>query len=1385
MSSVTRGVFSDFLTERTIGADVKRNVLCLLLGSVFSLPLAAQIPATPLVTQPIDETKLVTLHGTVHPLARTGNDRGAVPDSFPTGRILLLLNRPPDREAALEQFLQAAHTPGSSSFHKWLTPDQFGQQFGPADADLAAASSWLASHGFNVAKTSKSRQFIEFSGTAGAVRDAFHTEIHQYNVNGETHYANAGEVKIPTALVPLIKGVSPMNDFRAQPMLRVLGPASYARARNRTTPQWTLPNGKTTVYALAPEDFAIQYDLRPLYNAGLNGAGQTIGIINESNIDLSLVQAYQKLFGLGSRTPQLVIDGSDPGDLEGVDVEAYLDVEEAGAVAPGAQVSLYIGNTSGLFTGTTENTSVVDPLYMAALRAVDDNQASVLSVSFGECEGFLLQAGNALWSELWQQAAAQGQTVLVSSGDSGSAGCDNANDQWTTEYGLAVNGLASTPWNVAVGGTDFYYSDYAKGGASAAGLWNQANDADNGSLKAPLPEQVWDTAYGFNATGPYVQLSSVSIPAGGGGASDCINSVENDTGTGLPFICTNVSGRVSGQSMKGYLKSGWQTGSGVPSDDARDIPDVSLFAAADETNFSAYPICALSGDCTTDASGNSQITMVGGTSASTPAMAAIMAIVNQKYGRQGQANFTLYPLAHQAPSAFHDITLGSNNMTCVQGSPGCSPDTNGDGFNSLQQYSATPGYDPASGLGSVDASVLVNNWNSITFKPTTTTLQTAPTTAQVGAAINVTIDVKSSSGSGTPQGNVTILADPTSASAPPLGVFTLSNGLATASLTDLPGGTYQVWAQYAGDGTFAPSQSAPQSVTITPLGSTVNLYGFKIPGQTLNPAAPCTIPANEGVYEQATLTGAGGNGEWEPWPSGSSFSYYQVAPVAIVNSSWPSSGTSFGTGTGTVTFSVDGTPQSTVAVNSLGYAAWIPPSTFNAGTHIIGATYSGDASYSSSTAAPYTAIVPQVTPSFYATPAANCPTFWNLDPVADAVSCPVSAGDTLRVEVQIYQANCHLPTGAITVNLGPLSQNVTLVQGGLTTLSLSFIGTPVMSGEAVFQNVPAGTYPLSASYAGDANSLPTTSAAPDWELSLAPSFTIVATAPPAPLLPTTTTVSVNPPSFDDTLWIDFGMSATVTGPSGSTTPPTGSVVFFDDGHINTAGALTPSGPNSSAATATGIGLEMDLGSSQFRAVYSGDTAYQSSASSQTYQFTIPYASPDFLLAPQLRQLTLQPGSSATVGFNLASLNGYNGTVILTCAPSSSQITCSLSPATVTVNGQASTTLTVKAAVSGTSANLSPAPGRGGSLRGWPAASSLAFCIVLVFPLRRRRWISLAFLPILLAMMLFVSCGGSGSSGGGSGGGGGFNGTPAGTYSVLVTATANSIVHNAQITVVVP
>ena len=581
---------------------------------------AAQVsPAVPLVQGPVDEGARVVLRGNVHPAvqASASVDQGEVESWMPAGRMLLLLQRTRAQQAGLDNFLQAAHTPGNAAFHQWLTPEEFGKQFGPADSDVAAVTAWLESHGLTINQVHAGRMAIEFSGTAGQVSEAFQTQIHRYEVNGETHLANASAPSVPAALAAAIGGLTPLNNFHPRPHLSVLGQAKFNPKTHQVTPQWTYSVGSGVYFAMTPGDFATQYDINSVYKSGVTGTGQTIGIISESNVDLSLVQAYQTLFGLTANLPQVVVDGEDPGQ-NGDATEAYLDIELAGSVAPGATVMLY----------TSAGTALTEGLALAAYRAVDDNQASIISVSYGVCELELGQGGNAFWSALWQQAAAQGQSVFVAAGDGGSAGCDNFNAQQVAYSGLQVNGIASTPYNIAVGGTDFYYSQYA--GTAAAlntqvtGYWSAPTTAPAVSLLMPAPEQVWNDFFGYNLynAGNPNYMPSENILASGGGASSA---------------AVYTSGLA-----QGYAKPAWQSGVGVPADKLRDLPDVSLFAG-NGYNYSFYPICANPGDCTSanlNAGGSVVVSGVGSTSASTQAMAGIQALINQsRASRQGQASF--------------------------------------------------------------------------------------------------------------------------------------------------------------------------------------------------------------------------------------------------------------------------------------------------------------------------------------------------------------------------------------------------------------------------------------------------------------------------------------------------------------------------------------------------------------------------------------------------------------------------------------------------------------------------------------------------------------------------------------------------------------------------
>ena len=566
------------------------------------MPLHAQTAQPSLavsrITAAIDENSRVTLKGTVHPLANAANDRGAAPDSMPLQRLHLVLKRSPAQESALRQLVSDMHTPGSASYHKWLTPEQFG----PSDQDVATVQSWLGSHGFLVGKVQPGKQVIEFSGNVAQMRDAFHTQIHKYVVNGQTHHANAGAPQIPSALAPVVGGFVSLNNFRIKNNVRVLGKATYNTQTHTATPEWTYGNSSGVSFVLAPADYAKQYDLSPLYTAGINGSNQTIAIVNDSNINIDLANQFRSAFGLSANPPQVIIDGNDPG-IDGINnpdgpnfdsIEAYLDVEWSAAVAPAATVDLVIAADTALESG----------LILAMEHAVYGNVAPVISLSFMGCEAGQGSTMNASINSLWEQAAAQGVTVMVSAGDNGSAGCDDDNTQYYAVDGLAVNGLASTPYNVAVGGTDFFYSDYnnpALLNTQLGTYWNTTPTLlPQASLLQVIPEQPWnDSQYGLNAINYYTHISgstATSIAGGSGGASSL------------------------------YTKPAWQTGAGVPADGVRDLPDVSLYAA-DGLNYSFYPICAVDGDCQAPSGGNPiQITPVGGTSAAAPSFAGIMAM---------------------------------------------------------------------------------------------------------------------------------------------------------------------------------------------------------------------------------------------------------------------------------------------------------------------------------------------------------------------------------------------------------------------------------------------------------------------------------------------------------------------------------------------------------------------------------------------------------------------------------------------------------------------------------------------------------------------------------------------------------------------------------------
>jgi hypothetical protein len=855
-------------------------------GQEVAQPAAVRAP---LITQPLDESRLTILKGNTHPLARPLFDLGTAPASLPMERMLLVLKRSPEQEAALRKLLDDQQDKGSPNYHKWLTPEQFGKKFGPSDSDIQAITSWLQSHGFQVG-TTKGRSVLEFSGSASQVKEAFHTTIHKYAVNGEQHWANASDPQIPTALTPAVAGIKTLHNFLKKPAIHVSEKRLLAKLVPGARPQFTGTDG---THALAPGDYATIYNAGP---AGIDGTGITIAVVARSNLfnSGSDISDFRNVFAMPAGTLNIVLNGPDPGDLGGnEEFEATLDASWSGAIATGATIDFVV----------SASTNTTDGVDLSELYILENNVGSLMTESFSSCEANLTVADGQAISGLAEQAAAQGTTYLLATGDTGAAGCDDLSET-TATGGVFVSALAATPFTVAVGGTMFNENGHD------ATYWNTNQAPPYESAISYIPEDVWnETCTTACASG------QPPLAAGGGGASIL------------------------------FTKPAWQTGvTGIPADGARDVPDVSLSAAGHDP----YLLC-IDGSCVPDSQNKISFAGVEGTSASTPSFASILALVDEKMSqgpegasgaRQGQADYVLYQLAAQQQKAgtacnasgaslpnsacvFYDVTVGNNSVPGETGYP-------------TGQYSATAGFDLASGLGSVNITNLVNAWNTVSFPATTTTITingaTEGNTTAVplthGTSVATVVGTVTAS-SGTPTGDVALIAGtgPTNSNQSGIAMFTLSSGNISGSTTQLPGGTYTVTAHYAGDGKFAPSDSSPGVlVAVTPEGSTTTLTG------------PFTTDSNG--FFSVPFTSA---------PFGT--------PVLVTADVVGLSG--MGTPTGTVTFSTtSGTipNMASPTLNSNGVASLIsnpsllsgPVIPFDEGTYTISATYNHDSSFNTS-----------------------------------------------------------------------------------------------------------------------------------------------------------------------------------------------------------------------------------------------------------------------------------------------------------------------------------------------------------------------------------------------------------------------------------------------------
>jgi subtilase family serine protease len=1273
----------------------------------------------PLITQLVDEARLTRLWGNTHPLARSEFDLGTAPATLPMERMLLVLKRSAAQEASLRKLLDDQQDKASPNYHHWLTPKEFGEQFGARDSDMQTITSWLQSHGFHVGST-KGRTVLEFSGTASQVQEAFHTTIHKYIVNGEQHWANASDPMIPSALTGAVAGVASLNNFPRKAMNKALGGLKLDKSTGKLfgdNPQVTEPGQCTPAnecYGLGPYDFATIYNVAPLWNSGIDGTGVTIAISGETDIQKTDVEAFRSVFGLPANDPVFVYNGPDPG-IQGDESEADIDVQWSGAVAKGATIDFVISQS-------TETTSGVD---LSAVYIVDQDLAPIMSESYGECELGLGTAGNQFYNALWQQAAAEGITVFISAGDAGSAGCDNFNAQppAPAEFGLQASGYASTPYNVAVGGTDF--NDFS----NSTQYWSSTNQS--GTLQSALsyiPETTWNDSCTNSIFGT---LGFSTNPETNCNNSRLVNFVNVTGGSGGVSACTTPSGQTPASCAGGYPRPSWQTGKGTFSNDGkRDLPDVSLFASNGFVG-EVYLVCEadIGFGCQY---GN--YAGFGGTSVSSPAFAGIMALVDQQYGRQGNANYIFYKLAQKSGASctssaseatsciFNDVTVGTNAGPCMKGSPNCVTNTSSDQYGVLSGYNAVAGYDMATGLGSVNAANLLNQWGSVMLLGSTTTLSGPnPTTTQHGQPVTFGVTVKPESGAGTPTGQIALVAGTQSRGVTNLA---LSNGSASGSTALLPGGSYSISAHYAGDGTYMASDSTPVAVDVTAESSQVfpNLVTFDSSGHLTS------FTANSATY-------------------GSGYYLFRVdvgdASASESSTKGVLSSCSQGKAscpTGTISIQASGTTLNgtSLSLNSKGFTEnqSFPPGTFTVSAH-----YSGDASYSASTE----------TASFTV---AAAPTTLSVGP---ATITGVQYGNFTQIGADV----------------------ITTSDGSAPTGTFQFIqdGSPLGSPQGVYESGPynpnngsyawadtqttthfnsVGNHTLSAEYSGDAYYAPSTS----------PTSTYV--------------VAQAQPFFNSYGWETYNenvyVGQTVTARAqlyGSQygALPTGGVTMFDN-NVAFPGPVTYSQYNG-MLVATSSYTFTTPGTHLFTATYAGDMNYL--PATITSPQTITVLGPVSVTTGSQMNIA-SPGQSGSTILTLTANQGFTGTVSLSCtAPTAAkESTCgftngSTTGATLQVDLEAAST-TVTFNVITTAPHNSAALTSGATVLG---TLGLGLIGILLLPGRRfRRMLPGAVMLICLTTLL-LGCGGGSSGGGGGGGGFTDQGTPPGTYSFTVTSTTGS------------
>jgi hypothetical protein len=1316
-----------------------------------------RLQASALPAPDAGQAGLVTLRGNTRPEANAKNDRGRVSDDLTLNHMMLQLRRSPAQEQALQQFINDIHDHASPLFHHWITATEFGQRYGVAPAEVARVTDWLQSQGFKVNLVYPNQMVIDFTGSAGQIRQAFHTEIHHLLVNGQAHIANMSDPQIPAALASTVAGVVSLNDFRAHSTLR-----RHANYTVTSSGPWLV----------APADLWTIYNFNPAFAQGISGQGQTIVLIEDT--DLYTTQDwsdYRSVFGLASAYPLGSLtqvhppssptnNCTDPGVVsgsDGPDAEAALDVEMATAGAPSAAIEL----------ASCSDTETNLGFFIALQNLINGGSPpAIVSSSMGISESLLGAAANAYVNSVYQQAVTEGVSVFVSSGDSGAAYSDqNEGDKDYAKYGITVSGFTTTPYNVSVGGTDF--ADSYEG--TNATYWNATNAANYGSALSYIPEIPWNETCASVLIGDYLGVlptygssglcnnatdvdtyGLLNIGAGGGGPSGCA--------TGAPSTAGVVSG-----TCAGYPKPSWQSGFiGNPSDGVRDIPDVSLFASTGSPAWGhAYIICFSdpNNDGLPCSGAPDTWVSAGGTSASAPVWAAIQSLANQASGsRWGNPDSEYYSRAAteygvggstSCKSAlgntvasnciFYDVTQipllytgtgtgGDNDVPC-SGTIDCylPSGTYGVLSTSSQAYQpafgAATGWDFTTGIGTVNVSNLVSSFislisvgfsaPSLSFgnQPTSTTSPAQVETVTNTGTGNLTISTVTIGG--------TNASDFATSADTCTGATVTPDNTCTVSVTFTPSATGSLSASL----NFTDNASnSPQTVDLTGTGVTtpVPVAGVS-PGSltfsnqgvgTTSTSQPVTL-SNTG-NAALTITSIIDSANFSLGsPSNTCAGSVAASGSCTINVTFTPTATGTLTGTLTITDNSNGVTASTQTVNLTGTGvatapvAGVSPGSLTFSNQGVGTTSGSQPVTLSNTgtaALTITSIIDSANFSF-GSPSNTC-------------AGSVAASGSCTINVTFAPTATGTLTGTLTI-----TDNSNGVTGSTQTVNLT--GTGVATAPV------AGVSPGSLTFSNQ--NLGTTSGSQPVTLS------------------NTGTAALTISNIGTSA--NFGQSNNCAGSVAASGSCTINVTFTPTATGTLTGTLTITDNSNGVA-----------GSTQ-RVALSGtgqDFSFAAASGSST-------------------SATVTPGAAANYTLSVGGESGFNQSVSFTCTGAPSEATCTVSPSTLTP-GSSATNITVSVKTTAPSLSvprsrpLPPAaplsPGLRGLLMLALVLALMAWAIGRRNQLGVSRWRS-TLVPLasglLLALALAAGCGGGSSVSTPPPN----LGTPAGTYTLTVTGSTGS------------